>query len=35
MKKFEKIKNIEDLVKKNEKYEKNDENFFIFHFMFF
>jgi hypothetical protein len=34
MKKFEKIKNIEDFVKENEKDEEDDENFFLFHFMF-
>jgi hypothetical protein len=30
MKKFEKVKDIENLVKENEKNEEDDENFFNF-----
>jgi hypothetical protein len=35
MKKFEKVKNIEDLVREDEENEKKWREFFLFHFMFF
>jgi hypothetical protein len=35
MKEFEKFKNIENFVREDEKDKEDDENFFLFHFMFF
>jgi hypothetical protein len=34
MREFEKVKNIEDLVREDEEDEEDDENFFLFHLMF-